>query len=182
MAFQNNRVDIGCHLCDRSVTTFSTGKDLNSFHLRKLVKWVKNPDCYGGTFEYTRQHKPFISCLPTGLPQAAARLSKFSSSLEQLPLSADYIDHTLVTSFLNGRSKWLADYDKAEIKNLQLHICSSAANSKYKSLCDQNCLCKEEKEEGTKPGHHNHGVDDKDDNHKGGHQEHEMPCQEGDPE
>ena len=51
---------------------------------------------------------------------------------------------------------------------------TQAANSKYKSLCDQNCLCKEEKEEGTKPGHHNHGVDDKDDNHKGGHQEHEM--------
>ena len=95
-----------------------------------------------------------------------------------MPNSLAFIDHGLVTSFLNNRSKWLTDFPKEEIAKRQLHICAGvgvrkvapgstsplrltqAANAKYRSLCGPTCPCKPAPTEGGQ-----HLDDDQNGNH-----------------
>ena len=81
------------------MTDFSSGKQLNSFTLKNLVRFEKNEGSFGGTFVYTREHKASISCLPVGYAQAAARLTKFSNTLQNMTHSLAFIDHGLVPLF-----------------------------------------------------------------------------------
>ena len=144
---------------------FSSGKQLNSFTLKNLVRFEKNEGSFGGTFVYTREHKASISCLPVGYAQAAARLTKFSNTLQNMTHSLAFIDHGLVTSFLNKKSQWFSDFSKEEVAKHQLHICAvlcvrklspgstsvlrltQQANCKYKSMCGSDCPCKPAKTE-----------------------------------
>ena len=75
LAFKGNKISIGCNICDQRVSNFANGRELNSFYLKNLVKFKKNDDGIGGSFVYSRRHKPSIACLPSGYSQAAARLA-----------------------------------------------------------------------------------------------------------
>ena len=193
MAFRGNRISVGCHFCDKSITTFATGRDLNSFYLKSLVKFTKNEKGFGGSFVYSRQHKPSVICLPNGIRQAAARLNRFSMSLESMPSSAMYLNHGLATAHLNGRSKWMSDYDQSTIDHLQLHVCplqcvkklnkgastvlrlTQAANSLYRSLCIDGCPCRAKKGKGDddKIDHFDGNHDDDGDDHNNDDHKHD---------
>ena len=178
-AFRGNKIQLGCQFCDKRITTFAVGKELNSFYLKSLVKFTKNNQSFGGAFVYSRRHLKSIDCLPNGLRQAAARLTKFSSSLDTMPSSALYLNHSLATAYLNGRSKWMDEFEPSLVSKLQLHVCplqvvkktsegsttilrvTQAANSLYRSLCSENCACKSKMSKSTdnKSDHDDDGDD-----------------------
>ena len=98
-----------------------------------------------------------------------------------MPESALYLNHGLATAYINGRSRWMADYDQNEIAHLQVHICplvcvkkltkgastvlrlTQAANSKYRSLCGIACPCKSVGKGERQPGQPINSQDDHDD-------------------
>ena len=83
LAFKGNKISIGCNICDKTVSNFANGRELNSFYLKNLVKFKKNEDGFGGSFVYSRRHKPSIACLPSGYSQAAARQSMTRVSISR---------------------------------------------------------------------------------------------------